>query len=417
MSQTSFSFRNIFLGVLLGIAAVAGWAFYPQLQSAVETQVPLVLAKFTSHSTTDTEDSDGEPLMEITPAEAEEKIEEPQTAPPAIESATLNAGDSEPADPAADPMVPARAEPAPADPLEASPGWNPDLAKALIEPVEAAPTTGAGDGSPAPGPAAQDTRSAAVVEQPSPQKTLPAAIPGDDTHPPRQREEEASWQSLLALPFLPEQAADYPYGDCFKTAAVENRLPLPVVLGMAAYLSNFDPEVVSDSGAGILNVGWPRPAKRLGIEEQETLTRDACANISAGARHLASLLAESQGQWVPALVAYRRHVAPAYLGRIRPEDLDFSRELRDHVQEVIRQPYQPKTMYAFWEFDEQITARRFMKMVQNQSGVQLWMRQQGFSYVIYIPAADPQEKDRKLQLIEQETGLQAVLTFREDAPS
>ena len=242
-------------------------------------------------------------------------------------------------------------------------------------------------------------------------------MPGDDTRPPRQREEEANWQSLLALPFLPEQAADYPFGDCFKTAAVENRLPLPVVLGMAAYLSNFDPQVVSDSGAGILNVGWPRPAKRLGIEEQEVLTRDACANISAGARHLASLLAESQGQWVPALVAYRRHVAPDYLGRIRPEDLDFSRELRRHVQEIIRQPYQPKTMYAFWEFDEQITARRFMKMVQHQSGVQLWMRQQGFSYVIYIPAADPQEKDRKLQLIEQETGLQAVLTFREDAPS
>jgi hypothetical protein len=186
---------------------------------------------------------------------------------------------------------------------------------------------------------------------------------------------------------------------------------------MGAYLSNFEPQAVGGDRIGILQIGWPQPAKNLGIESRDGLSVDPCRGISTASRHLASLLSLSQGRWLPALTAYRRLSEPEYLGRLRPEDIRFSKNLRRYVEEVVHQPYQPKTMYAFWRFDERITAERFMQMVEKRSGVKLWMGQQGFGYVICIPAADLEEKRQKQGVIEKETGLQALSVQQQRSPT
>ena len=64
-----------------------------------------------------------------------------------------------------------------------------------------------------------------------------------------------------------------------------------------------------------------------------------------------------------------------------------------------------KTLYAFWGFDERGNAEDFMKSIKKQSGVDLTLGQEGYRYVVYIPAANESEKGEKIDLIKKFSGI------------
>ena len=68
-------------------------------------------------------------------------------------------------------------------------------------------------------------------------------------------------------------------------------------------------------------------------------------------------------------------------------------------------PLEKQTMYPFWWFDERTTAEDFKIKIKKRTGVDLIVGQEGYRYVIYIPAASEEEKRQKADLIEQETGI------------
>jgi hypothetical protein len=69
--------------------------------------------------------------------------------------------------------------------------------------------------------------------------------------------------------------------------------------------------------------------------------------------------------------------------------------------ELIQKSCDKKTMYAFFKFDDQTTAEDFMENIEKRSGVDLWLGQEDYRYVVYIPAADEQEKKEKADLIKR----------------
>ena len=222
---------------------------------------------------------------------------------------------------------------------------------------------------------------------------------------PYYAKEESLWQELIKKSLNPEYIHEYPYAQCFKTAAYENNLRLSLVLGLASYLSNFEPESSMDSKIGIMHLGWPNPSKKMGAHKKEELLNDPCQNIKLACRFLSDLLSKSRGEWVPALVAYRDQVQVIRPEKIKKRDLLFSSRLRNHVEEVIQGPFKKKFMYTLWEFDRQMIAEEFMESIRKRSGVDLWLGQEGRRYVVYIPALGEEEKRGKAELIKRETGI------------
>ena len=64
-----------------------------------------------------------------------------------------------------------------------------------------------------------------------------------------------------------------------------------------------------------------------------------------------------------------------------------------------------KILYPFWKFDERTTAQNFLVNIEKQSGVELVLGQEGYRYVVYIPAANKEKKSEKAGLIKRETGI------------
>ena len=91
--------------------------------------------------------------------------------------------------------------------------------------------------------------------------------------------EESLWKELAGKRLDPEQVKGYPYSECFEKAASRTDLPLPIILGMANYLSNFETRASMDDKAGIMHLGWPNPAKGLGVDKKEDLFQDPCHGL------------------------------------------------------------------------------------------------------------------------------------------
>ena len=236
-------------------------------------------------------------------------------------------------------------------------------------------------------------------------KPLSQEETGREAIKPYYAEEESLWQDLLKKPLNPEYIDNYPYGECFKRASTGNSLPLPLILGLARYLSYFAPASSMDNRSGIMRLGWPNPARRMGVQKKEEIIEDPCRNIELACRFLSDLLSRSGGEWVPALVAFRDQVEAVHPEKVKKGDLLFSSRLRKHVQEVIKNPFEKKTMYTFWKFDERMTAEEFVESIEKRSGVDLWLGQENRRYVVFIPAANEGEKRKKADMIKKETGI------------
>ena len=87
-------------------------------------------------------------------------------------------------------------------------------------------------------------------------------------------------------------------------------------------------------------------------------------------------------------------------------DAEAPAPAKQMVQDISKtQPREKQTMYPFWRFDERRIAEDFIVKIQKRTGVDLTLGQEGYRYVIYIPAAGEEEKRQKADLIERETGI------------
>ena len=344
MLFSPFSLKNVLMGVFLGFVIVAGWFFYPDIKSAFESAFAAVHQKI------------------MNPAQGQKntvfvsQVQESQ----AKNNIHLKSNREQP-------LVEIEKEP--------------NSLLATEESKDIAVT-------------------AEALKEPAPSTYAPVK-----KTEPIYSQEESRWQALFRKPLNPEFVNDYPYGECFRTSAAENRLPVALVLGLAGYLSNYDPESVIDGRFGIMHLGWPDPARQAGIENQDVLVDDPCTNISVACSFLAKLLSFSNGKWVPVLVAFRDQAGMVHPEKINSADLNYSYKLRKYVENVFKGSFEKKTLYAFWEFDRRTTAVSFMADIEHRSGVDLCLSQIGYQYVINIPAASEKEKMEKVEIIKKETGL------------
>ncbi len=92
---------------------------------------------------------------------------------------------------------------------------------------------------------------------------------------------------------LPSRA--YPYQGCFEVAAQMHKVPMELLLAVAATESNWQADARSHADAhGIMQIQWPGTARHLGVQRVAELY-NPCLNISLGAKYLRELLDDFDG--------------------------------------------------------------------------------------------------------------------------
>ncbi len=108
---------------------------------------------------------------------------------------------------------------------------------------------------------------------------------------------------LLALSAEALPSKRYPYQGCFEVAAQMHKVPLELLLAVAATESNWQADARSHANAhGIMQIQWPGTAHHLGVKRVAELY-NPCLNISLGSQYLRELLDEF-GEVERALAAY-----------------------------------------------------------------------------------------------------------------
>ncbi len=103
---------------------------------------------------------------------------------------------------------------------------------------------------------------------------------------------------------LAKASQRYPYQSCFEVSAAMHKVPLDLLLAVAATESNWDAGAVSKANAhGIMQIQWPGTAKHLGVKRLGELY-NPCLNISLGAKYLNELLHTFGKDTQTALAAY-----------------------------------------------------------------------------------------------------------------
>ena len=94
------------------------------------------------------------------------------------------------------------------------------------------------------------------------------------------------------------------------------------------------------------------------------------------------------------------------VGDVPASSIEVPAPAKKMVQDFSKtHPLEKQIMYPFWWFDERTTAEDFKIKIKKRTGVDLIVGQEGYRYVIYIPAASEEEKRQKAELIKRETGI------------
>lgn len=124
---------------------------------------------------------------------------------------------------------------------------------------------------------------------------------------------QQAWQGYLQRGAERYPQIEFPFQDCFTSAAQKYQLPVTLLLAVARGESDFDPRARSSANAhGLMQILWPTTARELGFKHLSELY-DPCRNVDAGARYLGQLLKRYDNNLHLALAAY--NYGP---GRIRP---------------------------------------------------------------------------------------------------
>jgi len=377
--------KNIILGIMLGLAVMIGYFFYPEESGTKPAAVKQAVEQAALGQQKDNTESRGEDIEEIDSSQKQDTGDK-----------RIVKKDNSFVCPAAKPAAQPASE------------TSPDAGEAVKE-----------TGTAEPGSLKEENpleRLTALIEKYSPEnKPLDAEdirqvdvlerIRQQPVKPSQYADEETLWRELLKTPMPVEYLGGYPLAECFDQTAIETGVPVALMIGMAGFLTHFNKDAAMDDRFGIMGIRWPDPARDLGMEKKEDLLTDACENIRLGGRFLAQLIEKSKNGLVPALIAYKNqseNVRPEY---IQKEEVLFSKRLRKYVETMIKAPYTPEIMYAFWEFDKRPAAETFAANIESMTDIRMWVGQKDFKFMVYIPAADEADKERKTAIIKDKTGI------------
>ena len=169
--------------------------------------------------------------------------------------------------------------------------------------------------------------------------------------------------------------AAFPYQACFEVAAKLHRVPLDLLLAVAATESAWDPDARSNADAhGIMQIQWPGTAHHLGVKRVAELY-NPCLNIELGARYLAELLDMHGGNEARALASYNygpgriaRSVelpsgALAYVDKV----FNHRRAVAASFKRAIDPDLRPGSAHRLAEFDSSQRARRYAQQLDRQT--------------------------------------------------
>ncbi|MEJ2603234.1 MAG: lytic transglycosylase domain-containing protein [Gammaproteobacteria bacterium] len=217
------------------------------------------------------------------------------------------------------------------------------------------------------------------------------------------------WAQYLAEHASREPVTRFPFGDCFRRAAIVNRVPETLLLAVARGESDFDPDARSHANAhGVMQILWPGTARHLGLYLLSELY-EPCRNIDAGARYLKELLAHYDGDLHLALAAY--NYGPARIradGPIPPGAEWYSGYIYRHLQYVLGRStpaaaaptdYRQQDKVTLISFSEPYRARAFVAALERDPGGLAvdWFRagQTEFRVVLLYSGAEDLERSRR----------------------
>ncbi len=218
-----------------------------------------------------------------------------------------------------------------------------------------------------------------------------------------------AWARYTAEHANREPVTRFPFADCFRRAAIVNRVPETLLLAVARGESDFDPAARSHANAhGVMQILWPGTARHLGLHLLSDLYQP-CRNIDAGARYLKELLGRYDGDLHLALAAY--NYGPARIpadGPIPPGAEWYSGYIYRHLQYVLGRStpaagapadYGEQGKITLISFSEPYRARAFVAALERDPGDLAidWFRagQAEFRVVLLYTGTDDLARSRR----------------------
>jgi transglycosylase-like protein with SLT domain len=169
--------------------------------------------------------------------------------------------------------------------------------------------------------------------------------------------------SALTQFALAKASQRFPYQSCFEVSAAMHKVPLDLLLAVAATESNWDADAVSKANAhGIMQIQWPGTAKHLGVKRLGELY-NPCLNISLGAKYLNELLQAFDKDTQTALAAYNYGPTRISGSKTLPEGAKnyaakvLSKQTRIR-KGLVPEALQPKSHQNLVVFDSRVRADR-----------------------------------------------------------
>jgi len=225
---------------------------------------------------------------------------------------------------------------------------------------------------------------------------------------------EARWRSFAKTAAQRQPSRQFPYAECFKSAAADNGLPETLLLAVARGESDFEPAARSEANAyGLMQILWPGTAKHLGLNHLPDLL-DPCTNVDAGARYLKELIGRYRGNLHRALAAYNYGPAriPVAGGELPDGAVWYSGYILRHLDYVLNaggkrpaaeppDPYVNEDRLFVIRFDRPYRAAAFVDTLQPGFGdIRLdWFRRPEGGFDVVMLYSSEQEKSRGRQLL------------------
>ena len=202
----------------------------------------------------------------------------------------------------------------------------------------------------------------------------------------------------------------YPYQSCFQKAARKHSVPLPLLVAVARGESNFDRHAVSTKDClGIMQIRWPGTAKDLGIHRRADLF-DACVNIDAGTRYLATLLDRFNGDTYLAVAAYN-YGPNAVSERHVPRGAQwYAAYIHNHLKKLTSMSYRHADRILVLEYSDFQTAMVFKQIFEETVGnvpFEIY-KSEKYTYDLYIVFENADKRKSYLHRFRAKTGITPI---------
>jgi hypothetical protein len=222
-----------------------------------------------------------------------------------------------------------------------------------------------------------------------------------------------AWERYARHSAAAEPGMKFPFSNCFRRAAVVNKVPETLLLAVARGESDFDPTARSHANAhGVMQILWPTTARHLGLNLLSDLY-DPCKNIDAGARYLKELIDAYNGDLHLALAAYNYGPGRIPKNAAIPQGAEwYSGYIYHHMKFILSrsragkdelEDYADSGKLVLISFSEPYRAAAFVESLERASGgLHIdWFRSGQAEYRVVMPYGSKQELMQKRSKLAQ----------------